>query len=83
MQKYEEAPWWWYAALLVLSFIAGLMLLLPLKPTYPSAVGLIVVIKGQTGLPVWSYIMALACGALIAVCMNSVRFFGISSSNVA
>jgi hypothetical protein len=23
MQKYKENPWWWYAILLCLSFIAG------------------------------------------------------------
>lgn len=23
MKKYKEAPWWWYAILLVLSFVAG------------------------------------------------------------
>jgi hypothetical protein len=23
MQRYEEVPWWWYAILLVLSFLAG------------------------------------------------------------
>lgn len=23
MQKYKEVPWWWFSALLVLSFIAG------------------------------------------------------------
>ncbi|EPQ56339.1 oligopeptide transporter [Gloeophyllum trabeum ATCC 11539] len=43
MQKYDEAPWWWYGVLLVLSFFAGL----------------IVVLKGQTTLPWWSYILAL------------------------
>ncbi|XP_006463485.1 hypothetical protein AGABI2DRAFT_187070 [Agaricus bisporus var. bisporus H97] len=49
MQKYEEAPWWWYTILLFLSFFAGL----------------IVVLKGQTTLPWWSYIIALLLGAFI------------------
>ncbi|KAF5311075.1 hypothetical protein D9619_007886 [Psilocybe cf. subviscida] len=49
MKKYDEAPWWWYAILLVLSFLAGL----------------IVVFKGQTTLPWWSYIVALILGAFI------------------
>ncbi|KAF8656479.1 hypothetical protein AX16_002530 [Volvariella volvacea WC 439] len=49
MQKYKEAPWWWYAILLVLSFVAGL----------------IVVFKGQTTLPWWSYIVALILGAFV------------------
>ncbi|KAF5356761.1 hypothetical protein D9756_006727 [Leucocoprinus leucothites] len=49
MKKYKEAPWWWYAILLVLAFLAGL----------------IVVLKGQTTLPWWSYIVALLVGAFI------------------
>ncbi|KAH9071576.1 oligopeptide transporter [Lactarius deliciosus] len=50
MQKYKEAPWWWYALLLLLAFFAGL----------------ISVLKGQTTLPVWSYIVALLSGAIVA-----------------
>ncbi|EMD38929.1 hypothetical protein CERSUDRAFT_112637 [Gelatoporia subvermispora B] len=50
IERYEEVPWYWYAFLLVISFIAGL----------------IVVLKGQTTLPVWSYIIALILGAFIA-----------------
>ncbi|KIP01135.1 hypothetical protein PHLGIDRAFT_131357 [Phlebiopsis gigantea 11061_1 CR5-6] len=49
MQKYKEAPWYWYAALLLLSFLAGL----------------IVVLKGETTLPWWAYITALVFGAVI------------------
>jgi len=49
MKKYKEAPVWWYIILLVLSFVAGL----------------IVVIKGQTTLPWWSYIVALILGAFM------------------
>ncbi|KAF8182044.1 oligopeptide transporter [Pholiota molesta] len=49
MKKYDEAPWYWYAALLLLSFFAGL----------------IVVLKGQTTLPWWSYIVALILGAFV------------------
>lgn len=48
MKKYKEAPWWWYSILL-LSFFAGL----------------VVVLKGQTTLPWWSYIIALLVGAFI------------------
>jgi len=47
MAEYPEAPWYWYLALLVLSFIAGL----------------IVVLKGGTTLPVWGYIVALLTGS--------------------
>ncbi|KAI9467329.1 oligopeptide transporter [Lactarius psammicola] len=50
MQKYDEAPWWWYTLLLLLAFFAGL----------------ISVLKGQTTLPVWSYIIALISGAIVA-----------------
>ncbi|PWN48109.1 OPT superfamily oligopeptide transporter [Violaceomyces palustris] len=50
MQKYSEAPWWWYVFLMGISFILGL----------------IVVIKENTTLPVWGYIMALMVGSVIA-----------------
>ncbi|KAN0128570.1 OPT superfamily oligopeptide transporter [Lactarius tabidus] len=50
MQKYDEAPWWWYTLLLLLAFFAGL----------------ISVLKGETTLPVWSYIVALTSGAIVA-----------------
>ncbi|KIP08832.1 hypothetical protein PHLGIDRAFT_23337 [Phlebiopsis gigantea 11061_1 CR5-6] len=49
MQKYDEAPWYWYAILLVLSFLAGL----------------IVVLKGETTLPWWAYITALVLGGVV------------------
>ncbi|KZV61284.1 OPT superfamily oligopeptide transporter [Peniophora sp. CONT] len=49
MQKYKEAPQWWYLILMVLAFFAGL----------------IANIKGDTTLPWWSYIVALAAGAFI------------------
>ncbi|KAG6812896.1 hypothetical protein H0H92_015631 [Tricholoma furcatifolium] len=50
MQKYKEAPMWWYLILLVLAFLAGL----------------IVVLKGQTTLPWWSFIVALIVGSFIS-----------------
>ncbi|KAH9983191.1 OPT oligopeptide transporter protein-domain-containing protein [Russula compacta] len=49
MQKYEEAPWWWYLILLALAFFAGL----------------ISVLRGETTLPVWSYIVALISGIIV------------------
>ncbi|KAL1733629.1 peptide transporter MTD1 [Schizophyllum commune] len=55
MQKYKEAPWYWYFALLVLAFVAGL----------------IVCIKGETSLPWWSFIVSLAVGAFITVSTNN------------
>ncbi|KAL2860960.1 OPT family oligopeptide transporter [Aspergillus lucknowensis] len=50
MLKYKEVPMWWYLALFVLAFFAGL----------------IVTIKGQTTLPAWGYIVSLLLGAFIA-----------------
>ncbi|KAI0373170.1 oligopeptide transporter [Pilatotrama ljubarskyi] len=48
-KNYEEVPWYWYLGLLVLSFLAGL----------------IVVLKGQTTLPWWAYIISLLLGAFV------------------
>ncbi|EAW11017.1 OPT family oligopeptide transporter [Aspergillus clavatus NRRL 1] len=50
MLRYKEVPMWWYFALFLLAFVAGL----------------IVNIKGETTLPVWGYIIALLVGAFIA-----------------
>ncbi|KAE8350720.1 OPT oligopeptide transporter protein-domain-containing protein, partial [Aspergillus coremiiformis] len=50
MLKYKEVPMWWYLALFVLAFVAGL----------------IINIQGDTTLPVWGYIIALILGAFIA-----------------
>lgn len=50
MLKYKEVPAWWYIALFVLCFFAGL----------------IVTLKGETTLPVWGYIIALLLGGFIA-----------------
>lgn len=49
-KRYKEAPWWWYVAVLVLSFILGL----------------VVVIKENITLPVWAYIVSLLLGIFIA-----------------
>ncbi|KAI2638736.1 putative OPT peptide transporter Mtd1 [Hypomontagnella submonticulosa] len=50
MLKYKEVPQWWYLALFVLCFFAGL------------AVNII----GETTLPVWGYIVSLLLGSFIA-----------------
>jgi OPT family oligopeptide transporter len=50
MLKYKETPFWWYIAVFVLCFIAGL----------------VVNIKGNTTLPVWGFIVSLILGAFIA-----------------
>ncbi|KZV59208.1 hypothetical protein PENSPDRAFT_724355 [Peniophora sp. CONT] len=49
MQKYKEAPHWWYLILMGLAFFAGL----------------IANIKADTTLPWWSYIITLIVGAFI------------------
>ncbi|EPT02055.1 hypothetical protein FOMPIDRAFT_1119079 [Fomitopsis schrenkii] len=48
-RNYKEVPWYWYIGLLVLSFFAGL----------------VVVLEGQTTLPWWSYLISLLLGAFI------------------
>ncbi|KAI1399216.1 putative OPT peptide transporter Mtd1 [Hypoxylon fuscum] len=50
MLKYKEVPQWWYLALFVLCFFAGLA----------------VNIMGETTLPVWGYIISLLLGSFIA-----------------
>ncbi|KDQ33722.1 OPT superfamily [Pleurotus ostreatus PC15] len=50
MQKYREAPWWWFVILLGVSFVSGLA----------------VVIRGQTTVAWWSYIIALILGSVVA-----------------
>ncbi|KAF9225684.1 OPT superfamily oligopeptide transporter [Gyrodon lividus] len=49
MQKYKEVPYWWYICLLVLSFVAGL----------------VAVLKGQTTLPWYSFVVALLFGSFV------------------
>ncbi|KAK8877066.1 OPT oligopeptide transporter [Apiospora arundinis] len=49
-KHYQETPWWWYVAVLVISFVLGL----------------VVVIKENITLPVWAYIVALLVGSFVA-----------------
>lgn len=49
-KNYKEAPWWWYALILLGSFILGL----------------VVVIKENITLPIWAYVVALIIGSVIA-----------------
>lgn len=49
-KHYKEAPWWWYVAVLVISFILGL----------------IVVLKEDIGLPAWAYVVSLVVGIIIS-----------------
>ena len=72
IQKYEEAPRRWYIFLLLLAFFAGECIRYPpcsvydIYDTVSVCVGLISVLKGETTLPVWSYIVALASGTIVA-----------------
>nr|XP_031859812.1 uncharacterized protein CI109_004660 [Kwoniella shandongensis]KAA5526884.1 hypothetical protein CI109_004660 [Kwoniella shandongensis] len=50
MRDYKEAPWYWYASVLVFAFVLGL----------------VVVIKEDITLPAWAYIVALVLGIIIA-----------------
>ncbi|KAL2135758.1 hypothetical protein VTI74DRAFT_7128 [Chaetomium olivicolor] len=49
-KHYKEAPWWWYVAVLVISFVLGL----------------IVVTTQNITLSAWAYIVALVVGIIIA-----------------
>lgn len=50
MKRYRDTPWWWYVAILVLSFVFGM----------------IVIVKADVGLNVGGYVSALVIGAFIA-----------------
>jgi hypothetical protein len=49
-KTYQETPWWWFAAVLVVSFILGL----------------VVVLHENITLPAWAYVVALLLGTFIA-----------------
>ncbi|KAI5461791.1 putative oligopeptide transporter [Mariannaea sp. PMI_226] len=49
-KHYKEAPHWWYIALLVLSFVLGL----------------VVVVKEHITLPIWAYVVSVIVGLVIA-----------------
>lgn len=48
--NYKEVPWYWYSAVLVVSFVLGL----------------VVVLKENITLPAWAYIVSLLLGIAIA-----------------
>ncbi|EKD19160.1 uncharacterized protein L3040_007271 [Drepanopeziza brunnea f. sp. 'multigermtubi'] len=67
-KHYKETPWWWYALVLVISFVLGL----------------IVVLTQDVTLPAWGYIVALITGIIIAPfsCILYSRFGnGIATNN--
>ncbi|PYH75125.1 OPT family oligopeptide transporter [Aspergillus vadensis CBS 113365] len=49
-KHYKETPWWWYVAVLVISFVLGL----------------VVVLKENITLPAWAYIVSLIVGIIIS-----------------
>ena len=49
-ENYKEAPHWWYLAVLLFSFVLGI----------------IVVAKENITMPIWAYIVSLLLGAVIA-----------------
>lgn len=57
VKHYKEAPWWWYVAVLVVSF----------------ALGLIVVLKNNITLSAWAYVVALILGCIIAPFVSSLH----------
>ncbi|KAL1864950.1 hypothetical protein VTK73DRAFT_5579 [Phialemonium thermophilum] len=50
VKHYKEAPWWWYIAVLVISFVLGL----------------VVVVKENITLSAWAYVVSLLLGIVIA-----------------
>lgn len=69
MQKYPEAPHWWYLVLLFISFVFGL----------------IVVLTQHTTLPWYSYLVSLVLGAVVApfsAVLYAILGNGISTNNL-
>ena len=69
-KHYKETPWYWYVALLVFSFVLGL----------------VVVIKENITLPAWAYIVSLLVGSFIAPfsCLIYSRYGnGIATNNLS
>ena len=58
VEHYKEAPWWWYVAILVISFV----------------IGLVVVVKENITLPAWAYIVALLLGTFMAPLVSNALF---------
>jgi hypothetical protein len=63
-KRYKEAPWWWYIAVLVLSFVLGL----------------IVVTTQNVTLPAWAYVVALLLGIFIAPLVSLIACINTSAN---
>ena len=57
VNHYSEVPWYWYIAVLVLSFVLGI----------------IVVAKENVSMPIWAYIVSLLLGSAIAPVVSAHR----------
>lgn len=60
---YKDTPWYWYIAVLVFSFVLGL----------------VVVIKENIALPVWGYVVSLLLGIIIAPLVSIFPYFSSKS----
>jgi hypothetical protein len=54
-EHYKETPHWWYVAVLVISFVLGI----------------VVVAKENIALPIWGYVVSLLLGIFIAPLASS------------
>lgn len=57
-KNYKETPYWWYVAVLVISFVLGI----------------IVIVTDHISLPIWAYIVALLLGIFIAPLVRILEF---------
>jgi hypothetical protein len=51
MRSYKEVPFWWFIALFTCSFVAIIIMLA----------------RGQLFIPIWTYFLALATGAIVVI----------------
>lgn len=57
-KHYKEVPFWWYGAVLLISFILGL----------------IVVLNENVTLPAWGYVVSLIVGSIVAPFVSVLSF---------
>lgn len=58
IKHYKDAPWYWYVAVMVISFVLGLA----------------VVIKENLTIPVWAFVVALILGIIVAPFVSHVLY---------
>jgi uncharacterized membrane protein len=59
VQHYREVPWYWYIAVLLFSFVLGI----------------IVVAKENLTLPIWAYVVALLLGSVMAPLVSFLKLY--------